>query len=183
MNGLGCVLALAVLFSATACQRERAAGTSHAAFTSATPPTHASASNAFTVDITLSPLARERLASRHESIIVRAEYFGDPSAKALQQRVPGSGNPWFTLHQAQVELEGTQLEGTPTARFPAVVLDPEKLAWTDAPDAPQVNVNVYSGRRTSPDNLLDCGMFQDALEVASRTPVRLSCALIGEASR
>ena len=135
------------------------------------------------MDITLSPLARERLASRHESIIVRAEYFGDPSAKALQQRVPGSGNPWFTLHQAQVELEGTQLEGTLTGRFPAVVFDPEKLAWTDAPDAPQVNVNVYSGRRTSPDNLLDCGMFQDALVIAASAPIKISCGLIGETAR
>lgn len=79
-----------------------------------------------------------------------------------------------------VELEGATLDGNVVARFPAVSLDAKQLAWTDAPDAPQVNVNVYSGRRSSPDNLLDCGMFQDTLAVAAQSPVRISCGLIGE---
>ncbi len=140
-------------------------------------------SNAFTVEITLSPAARERLATQHESLIASADYFGYPSAQAQAQHVPGSENPWLTLHRAQIELEGAQLDGTPTARFPAVTFDTKPLAWTDAPDAPQVNINVYSGRRSSPDNLLECGMFQGTLAVASRAPIRLSCSLIAEASR
>lgn len=139
------------------------------------------ASNAFTVEITLSPAARARLASQHESVVASAEYFGEPSAQAQADRVPGSENPWLTLHRAQVELEGAQIDGgVAVARFPAVTLDPEQLAWTDAPGAPQVNVNVYSGRRSSPDNLLDCGMFQDTLAVAARAPIKVSCGLIGE---
>lgn len=140
-------------------------------------------SNAFNVEITLTPAARERLVSQHESLIVSADYFGYPSAQAQAQHVPGSENPWLTLHRKQVELEGVQLDGTPVAHFPAVSLNAKQLAWTDAPDAPQVNLNVYSGRRSSPDNLLDCTMFQDTLAVASRAPIRLACGLIGEASR
>lgn len=179
-------LIVALLFPAAACQRESATSTppspAPADSAEATSQPAQAAANAFTVEIALSPAARERLVSKQESLIASAEYFGYPSERAVSERVPGSENPWLTLHRAQVELEGAQLDGTATARFPAVVLDPGQLAWTDAPDAPQVNINVYSGRRSAPDNLLDCGMFQDALAVAVRAPVRISCGLISEPS-
>ncbi|UTA54932.1 hypothetical protein L3D22_03560 [Lysobacter soli] len=183
-----CVLAASIA-SIAACQRAPESARSEPAVAASTTPatnsTHATntTSNAFDVEITLTPAARERLVSQHESLIASADYFGYPSARAQQQRVPGSENPWLTLHRKQVELQGAQLDGTPVAHFPAVSLDAKQLAWTDAPDAPQVNLNVYSGRRSSPDNLLDCTMFQDTLAVASRAPIRLACGLIGEAPR
>lgn len=55
--------------------------------------TPAATSNAFNVEITLTPAARERLVSQHESLIVSADYFGDPSAQAQAEHVPGSENP------------------------------------------------------------------------------------------
>ncbi|WP_216965436.1 hypothetical protein [Lysobacter sp. MMG2] len=173
-----------LLLALAACQREPTPSSPSATAASATPrASQPVQGNAFAVQITLSPAAHDRLASQRESLIVSADYFGYPSAQAQAQRVPGSENPWLTLHRAQMELDGAQLEGTATARFPAVALDTKQLAWTDAPEAPQVNINVYSGRRSSPDNLLDCGMFQDTLAVAARAPIRVSCALIGENSR
>ena len=84
------------------------------------------------------------------------------------------------LRRAQVELDTVRPDGVAIERFPAVVLDPKELALTQAPDAPRLNLNVWSGRRSSQDNLLDCGTFEDTLAVASRAPVRLSCRLIGE---
>jgi len=175
----------ALIAGIAACQRAPEAATDKPAGPApaqpATDATHATAtSNAFDVQIALSPAARERLVSQHESLIANAEYFGYPNAQAQARRVPGSDNPWLALHRAQVELEGAQLDDMPTARFPAVALDAEQLAWTDAPDAPQVNINVYSGRRSSPDNLLDCGMFQDTLATAARSPIGISCRLISE---
>jgi hypothetical protein len=178
--------AVALLLAVSACQREAATSTSPTvtsppdAPAAATPRKIEAAPNAFVIEVTLSPAARERLVSQHESLIARAEYFGYPSAQAEAQHVPGSENPWLTLHRAEVELEGAQLDGTPTVRFPTVEFDSKQLAWTDAPGAPQVNINVYSGRRSSPDNLLECGVFQGALAVAARTPIKVSCGLIGE---
>ena len=183
-----CVLAASIA-SIAACQRTPESAMSESAVAASTTPatnsTHATitALNAFDVEITLTPAARERLVSQRESLIVSAEYFGYPTARAQQQRVPGSENPWLTLHRRQVELDGGRLNGTPVAHFLAVALDAKQLAWTEAPGAPQVNLNVYSGRRSSPDNLLDCTMFQDTLAVASRAPIRLACGLIGEAPR
>ncbi len=40
-----------------------------------------------------------------------------------------------------------------------------------------VNVNVYSARRTSPDNLLDCTFFDDTVALA-REGVHLRCGLL-----
>jgi hypothetical protein len=171
-----------LLLALAACQREPA--TTSPATTADAPATASMTSApAFTVEITFSPAARERLAKQNESVIVSADYFGYASAQAQAQRIPGSENPWFTLHRAQVELDAVPANAAATARFPAVTLDAKQLAWTDAPTAPQVNLNVYSGRRSSPDNVLDCTMFQDTLEVASHAPIRLSCRLIGEAAR
>ncbi|BDU18366.1 hypothetical protein [Lysobacter auxotrophicus] len=173
------IAALALALTAAACGHKSTNDTASSSPGAARRDAGA-ASNAFAVEVSLSPAARERLGAQHESLIVSADYFGEPSAEAIAQRVPGSENPWLTLHRAQVELEGATLDGNVVARFPAVSLDAKQLAWTDAPDAPQVNVNVYSGRRSSPDNLLDCGMFQDTLAVAAQSPVRISCGLIGE---
>ena len=41
-------------------------------------------------------------------------------------------------------------------------------------------INVFSGRHSSPDNLLDCGLFQDKIAVAARGPIQIRCKLIGE---
>lgn len=54
-----------------------------------------------------------------------------------------------------------------------------RLAWL-ADTGPQVNVNVYSSRRSGPDNLLDCAFFQDTVAAARRQTVKLACKLIGE---
>ena len=42
----------------------------------------------------------------------------------------------LTLHHAEVELEGAQFDGTPTARFPGATLDPTQLAWTECSRLP-----------------------------------------------
>ena len=43
-----------------------------------------------------------------------------------------------------------------------------------------VNVNVYSARRSGPDNILDCDFFDDALTLAQQASLTLHCKLIGE---
>jgi len=57
-----------------------------------------------------------------------------------------------------------------------------RLAWLAA-TGPEVNVNVFSSRRSGPDNILDCAFFQDTVAVARRQTVTLACKLIGEPDR
>lgn len=170
------IASLCALTLLAACQRTPVPTPSADALPPAAPvaAAHTAAANAFTVHVSLSPAARKQLADHQETLIVDADYFGYPTVAAQQQKVPGSENPWLTLHQAQVELDGPG-----TARFAAVSLDEAQLGLIEKRE-PEVNINVYSGRKSSPDNLLDCGMFQDKLQVAAQAGVRIDCKLIAE---
>lgn len=178
-TGVAFITILATVLAA-ACQRSAAPPAPAAtSATPAAPPASVvstAASDAFAVEVSLSAAAQARLTQGKESIIVSADYLGSPTAAAQAQNVPGSHDPWFSVYRKQIELPGA----AGTAQFPAVTLDPAKLAWIDTPDAPQVNINVYSGRKSSPDNLLACDMFQDTLAVAARAPVKIACRLIGK---
>ena len=135
----------------------------------ATSGTVAARPYAFDVDVTLSDAARKRLGASGESVIVAAMYFA--AAK--------DGAPAGVLNDVgMVDIGGArvELEGEGRAAFDGNAVLRERLEF--AQGDPQVNVNVYSGRRSSPDNLLDCGFFQDAMAVAAAGPVRISCDLI-----
>ncbi|MFJ5489179.1 hypothetical protein ACIKTA_17125, partial [Hansschlegelia beijingensis] len=47
-------------------------------------------------------------------------------------------------------------------------------------DPHRINVNLYTARRKSADNLLDCAPFEGAVPKAADWPVRMACKLIGE---
>lgn len=130
--------------------------------------------NAFAVTVTLTPVALQRLRAEGESIVVAADYFGYPTIAAQQRRVPGTEDPWLTLHTVEVTPDAAGV-----ARFPSIAIDPARLALVEGGDV-QVNVNVWSARRKVADNLLDCGLFQDTLEAAVRGPVEIDCKLIAE---
>ncbi len=168
------VLAAGLLLAA--CQRapESPASSANTASSAKTVVTTDASANDFAVGVTLSKAAQERLKGT-ETVIVSADYFGYPSQAAIDGKVPGSENPWLTLHRRQIELPGAGM-----ASFPSVSFDPEQLKWVENPRQPEVNINVFSGRKSSPDNLLDCQMFQDTLATARKAPVRLHCQLIGE---
>ncbi|NZA27332.1 hypothetical protein H0E84_13150 [Luteimonas sp. SJ-92] len=130
--------------------------------------------NGFEVQVELSDTARRALAAAGESVVVSADYFGYPTVAAQQRELPGTGEGWLTLHEQKIELEGAG-----TATFAPVALDPGQLQLVERGRA-QLLINVYSGRRSSEDNLLDCGTFQDALAVAVRGGVHIECKLIAE---
>ncbi len=45
---------------------------------------------------------------------------------------------------------------------------------------PMLNVNVFSARWTSDDNLIDCGFLDDKVATLSAAPQAVHCILIGE---
>lgn len=126
---------------------------------------------AFTVVVTLSDAARKKLSQSGESVIVGAEYFGEPAADAGKDMINDIGA--IDLGRREVEIPGAG-----KARFDGSALKRDRLAFVKG--KPQVNVNVWSGRKSSPDNLLNCDMFQNAIEVAAQKPIKLHCRLIAE---
>lgn len=171
------LLTLACTAALVACQKHDANPTAEtaaspageAAATPATPAAQAPG-GAFTVQVGLSPAARQKLEAGKETVIVSADYFATPVDAAKDQ---ANEVGQLDLGRAQIELPGAGV-----ANFDGSAFAADKLGL--AKGAPQVNINVWSGRKSSPDNLLDCDMFQDTLAVAAKMPIMLECRLIGE---
>lgn len=126
----------------------------------------------YRVDVTLSPAAQAKLLEGAETIIVGADYFGTP--------VPAAVDLADEVGQLDLGRAQRELEGAGSASFDGTGFRTDRLSQIEG--EPQVNINVYSGRKSSPDNLLSCEFFQDALDVAAKAPIALHCTLIDEPS-
>ena len=145
----------------------------------ATTDPAAPASNAFEVHVTLSEPAASQLPPGGEPLVVRAEYFGYPTVAAQQRQLPRTDQPWLALGEREVRLPGAGV-----ARFPHMEFAADDLALVEG-GAPQVSITLRfdAGRPTAgeaSEDLLDCGMFQDALAVAAQAPVEVDCKLLAE---
>lgn len=124
----------------------------------------------FDVDVTLTEKARQRLAQSAESIIVSASVFGMPKQGAT---VSLNEVGFVDLAQAQIELPKAG-----QARFNNLSVPASTRGQLASQDY-SVNVNVFSGRKSSQDNLLSCDFFDGKLSQI-QPGITLKCGLIGE---
>ena len=61
----------------------------------------------------------------------------------------------------------------------SVKLNQPMMKWLDS-QGPQLLINVYSGRKSSPNNLLDCGIYEGSLQAIQGQSIPIACKLIGE---
>jgi hypothetical protein len=122
-----------------------------------------------TIDLIFSDKALAELQKRGEGIVVSAYFSGDPAPGATLID-PEMGTVFLmteelTLHAGpgQVVL-GTSLAAAPLNQ----VIEPK------------LNVNVFSGRWTDDNNLLDCNFLDDTVAVLAAKPQTIGCKLIGE---
>lgn len=76
--------------------------------------------------------------------------------------------------EARVEPPGAGAAVIPARRY-----DLNKAAYIDGGKL-QLLVNVYTSPRSGPDNLIDCAIFEDSIDVAARASIQIACKLIGE---
>lgn len=127
---------------------------------------------AFSVDITLSPPAAQQLSRHRETIKLTAFYYGLPKPGLPEGIDNGMGQVY--LGEGEIEIPGA--DGR--AHFDGKGVQASRLRYIEG--EPQVNLNVYSGRRSSEDNLLNCDFFEDAVRVAHAAPLKIHCKLIRE---
>jgi len=125
----------------------------------------------FSVVVTLSPKAAARLANPKETILVTADFYGIP--KSEKQRMALQGRLELAPEQ------NVEIPGAGVARFVGPKYDRRKLAQVEA-GAPDVAIEVVSGRRSSPDNLLSCEPFEGSLALAASKPLAVLCKMISE---
>ena len=121
----------------------------------------------FAVTISLSPRAAAGLANPKETIMISAD--ANAKGRRLQDDM------------GQIVLAPSQkdeIPGAGVAQFHGPKYDKNLLADVDA-NGLQVLINVFSGRHSSPDNLLDCDLFQDKIALAAKG-IEIHCKLIGE---
>jgi hypothetical protein len=123
---------------------------------------------AFNLALKFSDRAKAKIKELDERVLVNAMYYGAP--------LPGieTEEGGFNLGEEVQEMlaEDQTVPFTGTHRIDVGV------GQTDG--APRVLVNVYTARRVHPDNLLDCGIVDDALPVAASVTFEISCKLIEE---
>ena len=126
----------------------------------------------FTVTVTYSQKAMDKLAAGKETVIVVGYLYGFP--------IPGTPKKDID-HIGQIDMGEVKKEIAPgaTAIFESVKLNQPMMKWMND-QGPQVLINVYSGRKSSPDNLLDCGIYEGALKAVQGQSIPISCKLIGE---
>jgi hypothetical protein len=124
----------------------------------------------FQVKVTLSPKAAEELARRQETIVVFGYLFGLPKAG-----VPAD------MGEIGLGNFKTEIKLGDTARFPEFELNASALGQTTG--TPQVLVNVVSGRRSSPNNLLNCSIYEGDLSKLQKEELLITCKLITEQNK
>lgn len=127
----------------------------------------------FDVNVTLSEKALAKLGTLKEGIIISAAYYGDPRP-SFKKHVDETGHINLGSGDEEVELPASGGRATVTGSK----VDTTRLVWLSGPV--QINVNVYSARKSNSDNLLSCDFIDGPLADVVNAPVPLHCTLIDE---
>ena len=125
----------------------------------------------FALTLKLSDKLKTELAAKNETIIVRASFYGEPS-EAGASEVDEMG----LIQLGEEEFEVQPIDAPVTITGTTVA--PAKLALIAG--KPSVNVNVFSGRKSSEDNLISCDFIDGPVDELLAAPTEISCGLITE---
>ncbi|UIJ44180.1 hypothetical protein LZK98_13985 [Sphingomonas cannabina] len=126
------------------------------------------------VRVTVSRAAQAKLSAGRELILVDASFYGDPAPAARRHADESGRVPLLNRIRTLPATGGI-------ATFPLGEIPRARRRWIRGPI--KVNVNVYSARRSSPDNILACDFMDGPLPAPSRMPVELRCSLIAEGTK
>ncbi len=126
----------------------------------------------FRVNVKLSDQAMQKLVQSKETIIVAGYLSGNPKKGAAKKYIDEMG----LINLGEIRNEVAPGE---SANFGEVRLPQKLLAQTDGRD-PELNINVFSGRRSSENNLLDCSFHEAGLKATQGHSIDITCKLIGE---
>ncbi len=128
----------------------------------------------FSVSITYSQKAMQTLIARKETVIAAAYLAGYPIKGTPKKYVDDEGKVDIGVGEITAEVAPGAI-----ATFKSIPLDPALVKWIDS-RGPELLINVYSGRKSSPDNLLDCGIYEGSLKAIQGQTIPISCKMIGE---
>jgi hypothetical protein len=108
----------------------------------------------FEVEVLLSPKAEEKITKDKETIVVYVFMEGDPKDRS-KAKLEEDGS--FFVASSRMEIQYGEVARFDSIKFPRTIYD--QLVDKDV----QFGLNVSSGRKSSPNNLLDCQSIFDKL--------------------
>ena len=123
----------------------------------------------FEIEVSLSPKAKEKIIAEKETIIVDVFFTGIPKDNS-HTKFEEDGS--FYVVSAQKEILYGQVASFDSIKFSKKIYD--QLANKDI----ELGVNVYSGRKSSQDNLLNCEPLFDKISNVANKKFTLKGKLI-----
>lgn len=123
----------------------------------------------FEVEVTLSPKASERISKTNETIVVDVLLQGTPR-KGIKAHLEEDGS--FYVGSASREIRPGQVARIDNLSFSKKIYD--QLEDKDV----DVNINVYTGRHSSPDNLITGDMLDGKISTLINKHFKLAHKLI-----
>ena len=187
------VLVMSLVLAINACSKSKTSGDAVSAGVDNTPEQNvanapeavpvAKASNDmieipfFEIEIELSEAAEKKLQDDNESIIVAAYFTGYPSDV---EKVPKEYRELLGWDDSiSLVTQTIELTDTPLARFENLAYPKALYDLLDDKDI-QLLINVFSGRRSTNRNLLDCGILEGSMSKIEGKRFTISGKLIGE---
>lgn len=124
----------------------------------------------FEIEVSNSTKAGRTLSNRKETVIVSAMFNGEPLNAQDRDEIG-----MMPVLDKNMELTGNNR----VARFEGLKFSRKQLDKLADKDI-NLLINVYSGRRTSEDNLIDCGILQMQASGFANKRFVIGCKLIGE---
>jgi hypothetical protein len=125
----------------------------------------------FEIEVSLSPNAEKKLKEYNETVIVSAMFSGVPKDTTSEEYLIWGQ---MGINDFKIELTNQRIARFEKVRFHSSVLN--KLSDVDI----FLLINVFSGRRSSENNILDVEFLQDKMSVIKGKKYILKGKLIGE---
>jgi hypothetical protein len=125
----------------------------------------------FSIAVSLSETAQNKLQATHESVLVIAYFDGDP--------LPGKGKDNSPMRGVVLGSDEKLVDANNVATFSGTKVS--QSSWNDLSSKDYyVTINVVSARKSSKENLLDCADPIDRISTFAGKSTQVSCRLINE---
>ena len=125
----------------------------------------------FDIEVSLSAKANAKLTNDKETVVVTAWFSGQPKDTTSKEYAE-SGEMF--IQSARAELSNSRIAKFEGIKFSKASYD--SLAGKDI----SVLINIFSGRRSTQDNLLDCAILAEKMSAVKGRKFILAGKLIGE---
>jgi len=125
----------------------------------------------FDIEVSLSEKANEKLRNDKETVVVTAWFSGQPSDTSSKEYAASGA---MFIQSARVELSNSRIAKFGGIKFSKASYD--SLAGKDI----SVLVTIFSGRRSTQDNLLDCTILEEKMSAVKGRKFIVEGKLIAE---